>query len=109
MTVENLVTLLTTAKFNVFLGKAPSGTACPYIVLRNVNHPNIAADNKVYQKVTELELRLVESDVHDWNLIKTLEDLLDGIPLYYESEDLYTPSEGVCEMSYRINFYGGIK
>ena len=109
MTVENLVTLLTTAKFNVFLGKAPSGTACPYIVLRNVSHPNIAADNKVYQQVTELNLRLVESDVHDWNLIKTLEDTLDGIPLYYESEDLYTPSEDVCEMSYTIYFYGGIK
>ena len=109
MTVENLITLLTAAKFNAFLGKAPAGTDCPYIVINNVSHPNIAADNKVYQTVTELDLRLVESDVHDWNLIKTLEDLLDSIPLYYESEDLYTPSEDVCEMNYSINFYGGIK
>ena len=109
MSIENLITVLTTAKFNVFLNEAPDGTECPYVVLTQITHPNFAADNKTFGKTTSLELRLVESEVHDWSLIKTLEDTLDAIPLPYSSEDLSLPSEHVCETRYDLTFYGGIK
>lgn len=109
MSIESLVTALTAAKFNVFLNEAPDGTECPYVVLDQITHPNFAADNKTFGKTTSLNIRLIESEVHDWNLIKTLEDTLDSIPLVYSSEDLSLPSEHVCEMLYEITFYGGIK
>ena len=64
MSIESLVTLLTTAKFDVYLGEAPDGAACPYIVLTDVENPNFAADNKTYTETTSLRLRLVESEVN---------------------------------------------
>lgn len=109
MSIENLVTLLTTAKFDVYLGQAPNDTSCPYIVLSEIEHPNFAADNRTFTKTTSLRLTLVESEVHDWNLIKTLEDTLDSIPLPYSSEDNREPSEHVCETYYFLSFLGGTK
>lgn len=109
MSIEALMTLLTNAKFDTYLGEAPDDTACPYLVLTSIEHPNFGADNKTYVKTTSLEIRLVESEVHDWQLIQTLEDLLDANSLYYRSEDLRVPSEHVCETIYEINFYGGNK
>ena len=107
MTIEDLVTALTTAKFNVSYGDAPDGTVCPYIVLTDVEHPNFAADNKTFNKTTTLTLRLVESEAHDWALIKTLEDTLDGLSLPYSTTDLNIESEHVCETHYELRFLGG--
>lgn len=109
MSIEALITALTTAKFNAFYGEAPDGTECPYIVITDVNHPNFAADNKTFSKTTRLSLRLVESEVHDWTLIDTLEQTLDNLQLPYESIDLQVPSEHVCETQYNIRFLGGNK
>ncbi len=107
MSIQDFVTTLTEAGFDVSLGEAPDGTVCPYIVLTDIEHPNFAADNKTFAKTTSLNLRLVESEVHDWALIQSLEELLDSIPLPYNSTDLRAPSEHVCEMNYEINFLGG--
>ena len=107
MTIESLITLLKTAKFDVHYGTAPEGTACPYIVLTDVGHPNFAADNKNLVKTTSLRLTLVESEIHNWDLIDALEAVLDNIPLPYSSEDNQVPSEHVCETYYDISFLGG--
>lgn len=109
MTIETLVTALESTGFNVFMNEAEDGTACPYVVLTDITHPNFGADNRTYAKTTSLELRLVESETHDWALIDDLEEALDAIPLFYSSEDMNVPSEHVCEMIYNINFYGGTK
>lgn len=109
MSIESLVTILTSAKFNVFFGEAPDGTDCPYIVITDITHPNFAADNKTFSKTTSLRLRLIESEVHDWNLIQTLEDTLDSAELAYSSTDVQVPSEHVCESYYDLRFYGGNK
>lgn len=109
MSIEELYTALTTAKFNVFLGNAPDGTICPFVVLEDITHPNFAADNKTYSKITSLRITLVESEVHDWTLIGNLEAVLDSIPLPYSSEDVQEPSEHVCETYYDITFLGGNK
>lgn len=107
MSIETLYSLLTNAKFDVHLGKAPDGTACPYLVLKDITHPNFAADNRTFTKTTTLQLTLVESEVHDWKLIGDLEKVLDGIPLPYESADGQEPNEHVCETYYYISFLGG--
>ena len=109
MSIESLVTILTTAKFNVFFGEAPDGTDCPYIVINDITHPNFAADNKTFSKTTSLRLRLIESEVHNWNLIQTLEDTLDTAELTYSSTDVQVPSEHVCETYYDLRFLGGNK
>lgn len=109
MSIESLVTLLTTAKFDVYLGEAPDGAACPYIVLTDVENPNFAADNKTYTETTSLRLRLVESEVHDWNLHSTLKNILDGASLPCSVTYVDDSSENVCETYFDLRFLGGIQ
>ena len=109
MSIESLKTLLETAKFNVNMHKAPDGTACPYIVMEEIEQPNFAADNKTYTETTSLRLRLVESEVHNWTLIDTLKTTLDGASLPYSVSYVDDSSEGVCESYFDIRFLGGIK
>lgn len=107
MTIETLITELTNAGFNAFYGEAPDGTECPYVSLATITHPNFAADNQTFAETTTLNLRLVESEVHNWTLISTLEELLKKLQLPYNADDLQVPSEHVCEMNYEIRFLGG--
>lgn len=109
MSIETLVKDLTTAKFDVHYGVAPGGTACPYITLTDITHPNFAADDKTYTKTTSLRITLVESEVHDWKLHAKLEKVLDDYPLPYSITDVQDPSEHVCETYYDISFLGGTK
>lgn len=108
MTVTSLMALLTEAKFNAFFGKAPDGTACPYIVLTDTSNPNFAADNTVYKETTSLRIKLVESEVHDWNLHATLKSVLDGASLPYSVDFGEDSEESACESYYDIRFIGGI-
>ena len=108
MTISSLYTLLATAKFNVFFGEADDGTACPYVVLTDVNNPNFAADNKTFTETTSLRIRLVESEVHDWNLIDTLKGVLNNASLPYSVTYVDDNSEHVCETYFDIRFLGGI-
>ena len=107
MSIETLKTLLETAKFNVFLNKAPDGTPCPYVVMEEVTHPNFAADNSTFTKTTSLKVTLVESEVHDWTLIASLEGVFDSIPLPYNSDESQDTEESACESYYYISFLGG--
>ena len=109
MTIETLKTMLENAKFDVSLGKAPKGTMCPYVVIRDIEQPNFAADNKTYIETTSLQIRLVESEVHDWALIDTLKGVLDQVPLTYSVTFIDDSSEHVCETYFDIRFLGGIK
>ncbi len=108
MSIENIYTLLTTAKFNVFSGEADDGTPCPYVVLTNINNPNFAADNKTFTETTSLRIRLVESEVHNWELIDSLKKVLDDASLPYSVEYVDDSSEHVCETYFDIRFLGGI-
>lgn len=107
MSIEDLITALTTAGFDAYYGEAPDGTECPYVSLASITHPNVAADNYTWVKTTTINLRLVESEVHDWTLISKLESELDKLQLPYNATDLQVPSEHVCEMNYEIRFLGG--
>lgn len=108
MTVTSLMALLTEAKFNAFFGKAPDGTACPYIVFTDTSNPNFAADNKVYCETTSLRIKLVESEVNDWSLHSTLKSVLDGASLPYSVDFADDSDEHVCETYFDIRFIGGI-
>ena len=109
MSIESLKTLLETAKFNVNMHKAPDGTACPYIVIEEIEQPNFAADNKTYTETTSLRLRFVESEVHNWTLIDTLKSTLNGASLPYSVTYVDDSSENVCETYFDLRFLGGIQ
>lgn len=109
MSIESLMTLLTTAKFNAHMHKAPDGTPCPYIVMEEIEQPNFAADNKTYKETTSLRLRLVESEVHNWTLIDTLKTTLNNASLPFSMTLVDDEKEGVCESYFDIRFLGGIK
>lgn len=108
MSISELKALLEDNKFDVHLNNAPAGTACPYIVMRDVENPNFAADNKTYTETTSLRLNLVESEVHNWSLHSTLKSILDENDLPYSVTYVDDTSEHVCETYFDIRFLGGI-
>lgn len=108
MSISELKALLEDNKFDVHLNEAPAGTACPYIVMRDVENPNFAADNKTYTETTSLRLNLVESEVHNWSLHSTLKSILDENSLPYSVTYVDDTSEHVCETYFDIRFLGGI-
>ena len=108
MTISSLKTLLEEKKFDVHLNVAPVGTVCPYIVMRDVENPNFAADNKTYTETTSLRLNLVESEVHNWSLHSTLKSILNENDLPYSVTYVDDTSEHVCETYFDIRFLGGI-
>ncbi len=108
MTIKDIYDALTLAHFDVHFGEAPDGTACPYVVFRDITHPNILADNKTFFKTTETELTLVEAGAHDFALQKDLEDTLDSLDLPYTVSESWLPSENVIETYYTIAVYGGV-
>lgn len=108
MSISVLKALLEDNKFDVHLNEAPAGTACPYIVMRDVENPNFAADNKTYTETTSLRLNLVESEVHNWSLHSTLKSILDENDLPYSVTYVDDTSEHVCETYFDIRFLGGI-
>lgn len=108
MTISSLKTLLEVKKFDVHLNVAPVGTVCPYIVMRDVENPNFAADNKTYTETTSLRLNLVESEVHNWSLHSTLKSILNENDLPYSVTYVDDTSEHVCETYFDIRFLGGI-
>lgn len=108
MTISSLKTLLEDNKFDVHLNDAPAGTVCPYIVMRDVENPNFAADNKTYTETTSLRLNLVESEVHNWSLHSTLKSILNENDLPYSVTYVDDTSEHVCETYFDIRFLGGI-
>lgn len=108
MTLQDLYNALTDAGFDVHYGVAPVGTPCPYVVLADVAHPNILADDKTYAKTTECTLTLVEAEAHDFDLAQDLEDKLDDLNIPYTVDEAWAPAEGVVETYYSIAFYGGI-
>lgn len=108
MELKTVYNALTNAGFNVFYGVVPKGTKCPFCVFRDVEHPNIIADNKTYFKTTECELTLVEAQAHDFDLQASLEEVLDGLELPYTMSESWLPEENVIETYYSIAVYGGI-
>ena len=109
MTIQSIVSALTTAKFDVHLHKAPNGTKCPYLVLTEIEQPNFAADNLTFTETTSLRIVMVEAEVHNWTLISTLKSKLDKLGLTYSVTLVDEPSEHVCESYYDIRFLGGIE
>lgn len=107
MTIQTLIKTLSDAHFDVYSGVAPDGTACPYLVLDDIEQPNFAADNRTYTETTSLRLVLVESEVHDYGLIQDLKNVLDAIPLPYSVEYNDDTSEHVCETYFYLRFLGG--
>lgn len=108
MSISELKALLEIEKFDVHLGIAPDGTACPYIVFRDVTNPNFAADNKTYSETTSLRLNLVESEVRNWSLHSTLKGILDENSLPYSVTLVDDSDEHVTETYFDITFLGGI-
>lgn len=108
MSIEELKSQLEENGFNVNLGVAPDGTTCPYIVIRDVTNPNFAADNKTFTETTSLRIKLIESEVHNWELIDLLKKALDNASLPYSVEYVDDSSEHVCETYFDIRFLGGI-
>ena len=70
----------TTLPYRLFAISGRSALQISYIDLTDTSNPNFAADNTVYQETTSLRIKLVESEVHDWNLHATLKSVLEENP-----------------------------
>ena len=74
----------------------------PYICyLVTDNDGNFMADNKVYKKISSINIELYTED-KDIDLEERLEALLDEHKLCYTSNEAYIESEGVFQKIYTI-------
>lgn len=107
MSIESIISILKTAGFSAFYEYAPDDTPLPFVVLRDVTHPNFFADNVTLVPTTTLELVYVEAEAHNWANITTLETTLTNAGLAFSSEDIRISDENIVEMVYTITFVGG--
>lgn len=74
----------------------------PYICyLVKDNDGNFMADNKVYKKISSINIELY-TELKDIELEEKLETLLDNYKLCYTSNEIYIESEGVFQKIYTI-------
>lgn len=79
-------------------GEAP---VLPYIVFRYPDSNNFGADNKVYEKLENLDIELY-TDKKDVALELRVETLLDTYELFYNKHESYIPEEAMYEVLYEL-------
>ena len=73
----------------------------PYICYLNAYSSNLKADNKVYQKIDNLQIELY-TNKKDLAAEKKLEDILDNNDISYESTETWIDSEKLFQKIYEV-------
>ena len=101
MTLEALVTLLTTTKLPVTYEAFPIGyaPALPFICYRVTDSDNFPADNAVYYPVTNVDVELY-TESKDPTTEGVVETALAGF--VWEKSESYIPDERMYQITYSI-------
>lgn len=79
-------------------GEAPDP---PFLVYLSPGSDNFAADGGVYFKATQIDIELY-TDTKDPALEERLEELLDGVGLFYDKTESFIESERLYEVLYEL-------
>lgn len=103
MTLKQLKQILDTTGYPVAYKMFSKQTtpSLPFIVYFETNSDNFKADNRVYQKVSKINIQLYTKAKSELAQ-KTLEDILDQNDIVYESYEDYLVEEKVFLISYEI-------
>ena len=106
MTLVELVTTLEAAGYPVVYShftETPNNPipSPPFITYLVPNSSNFFADNKIYQKINNVDVELYTSK-KDLQAEATLESLLDDNELAYEKTETWIESQGLFQIIYEI-------
>ncbi len=80
------------------VGEAPD---LPFVCYMETSSDNFAADNQVYNKAKNVDIELYTEN-KDIELEASLEAVLDGADIFYESDDNYLDDEKCYQRIYQV-------
>lgn len=101
MTLPQLAQLLASLKYDVSYSHSTKEVPTPFIVYHEKGTSNFGADNRVYQKVRNVEVELY-TDKKDSKVEKELEDLFDAHSIFYDADEFFIESENLFQRIYYI-------
>lgn len=109
MTHEDIVTMLEGADLPLAYDHFAEGESPdpPFLVFLFPGTDNVFADNKVWQKVNQLNIELY-TDAKNPETEEKIEDILDSYEIPYEKSEYWIESEKMYEVLYQTEIiYGG--
>lgn len=73
----------------------------PFICWLSPGTDNYSADGKVYHRADELDIELY-TDERDFELERSLEEILDEQEIFWDKTELYIESENMFEILYEM-------
>jgi hypothetical protein len=101
VTLNDICTILKATGYPVAYSHFTTSQTPPYIAYMSVYSSNLKADNRVYQKVDNLQIELYTAK-KDLIAEKKLEDLLDQNEIAYESTETWIDSEKLFQKIYEV-------
>ena len=106
MTLSDIYTILKATGYPVAYSHFTATTnnplpTPPYITYLSTYSSNLKADNKVYQKIDNLQIELY-TNKKDLSAEKKLEDLLDTNDIAYDSVETWIDSEKLFQKIYEV-------
>lgn len=101
MQLSELVALLKTTGYPVAYHHFTESPTIPFIVYLDIGTSNFMADNKVYEKVLNIDVELY-TEKKDLSAEKKLEDLFDANEMPWEVEEVWIETEKMYQRIYQI-------
>lgn len=101
MTLVELKQILDKTELPVAYSHFGTPPQLPYICYLVDNNPNFKADDKVYYKISDVNIELYTSK-KDLNTEKKIEQVLDDNHIPYDSFETYIESEDVFQKTYEV-------
>jgi hypothetical protein len=104
MTLPELYQLLKTTNYPVTYSHFNEPPSVPYITYLVAYSSNTFADNKVFQKVDNVQIELY-TNKKDLNAESRLELVLDNYELPYDTTETFIESEGLFQKIYEVRLF----
>ncbi|EOW9529895.1 hypothetical protein ACO11K_003659 [Bacillus cytotoxicus] len=101
MTIIELMNILKATGYPVAYSHFAKPTNPPFICFLVDGSPNMVADNKVYQKINDINIELYTTK-KDLVVEAKLEKALDDYEIPYESFEVFIESEKLFQKSYEV-------
>lgn len=105
MTLDDLYTVLQSTNLPVAYEAFPELQALPCITYNFAYSSNFGADNKVYKKVSNIDIFLY-TKTKDLTTEALLETALDNASLFYDKTENYLDDEKAFQLIYEVSIDG---
>lgn len=107
MTLATFAAAIATTKIPMRYGYWPDENRpkCPYIEYEVAYTSNFGGDNKVYQRITHIDLFLF-TDKKDLDSEAAIEQALDDAEIFWDKTESFSESEKTYQILYEVTIYG---